>query len=150
MSYELSGEIIKILDELANRFGLAINWADQNVMPYIMELFNKFVSYKIAVNIVPIIVFVIMSGANIWFWGKYYKCFVQAKKDNTSNILIDATVYSCLPNTYYPSTMSIILGITLACFLFGSTIAFICGISNILKLIYIPELYIVEYISQYM
>lgn len=150
MNYGFSNEVIKILDDLAGRFGIAINWADQNVMPYVMELFNKFVSYKIAINIVPIIIFVIMSIANIWFWWKYYKCFVQAKKDNVSNILIDATIYSCIPNSYSPSTISIILGVTLVCFLFASTIAFICGISNLLKLVYIPELYIVECLANYL
>lgn len=150
MNYGFSDEIIKILDDLAGRFGIAINWADQNVMPYVIELFNKFVSYKIAVNTISIILFVLALSTNIIFWRKYYKCLIQAKKDKASNTLIDATIYTYSPSSYLPSTLSIFLGVALTLFLFGSTIAFICSISNLLKLVYIPELYIVEYLASYL
>lgn len=43
----MSEEIIKVLDDLAQRFGIAINWADKNVMPYLQELFDKFINWEI-------------------------------------------------------------------------------------------------------
>ena len=42
----MSEEVIKILDDLAERFGIAINWADKNVMPYLQELFDKFINWE--------------------------------------------------------------------------------------------------------
>ena len=43
----MSEEVIKILDDLAQRFGIAINWADKNVVPYLQELFDKFINWEI-------------------------------------------------------------------------------------------------------
>lgn len=45
----MSEEIIKVLDNLAGRFGIAIDWTSQNVMPYLQELLTRFQHYKIAI-----------------------------------------------------------------------------------------------------
>ena len=149
MTYELSSEVIKILDDLARRFGLVIDWADQNVMPYVTELLGKFISYKIAVNVIPIIIFVIMFGVDIWFCRKLYKYFVQAKKDDTSNILIDVDKYFGIRN-YDFTPLSFVISIILVILSIALAFFFVDSVLNLLKLVYIPELYIIEYISQYM
>ncbi len=41
----MSEEIIKVLDNLGEKFGIAIDWTSQNVMPYIQELMNRYRSY---------------------------------------------------------------------------------------------------------
>ena len=43
----MSEEIIKVLDNLGEKFGIAIDWTSQNVMPYIQELMNRYRSYFI-------------------------------------------------------------------------------------------------------
>ena len=43
----MSDEIIKVLDDLSERFGVAIDWSAENVLPYAQELFQKFVNYEI-------------------------------------------------------------------------------------------------------
>ncbi len=48
----MSEEIIKILDALAEKFGLAINWTSSNVTPYIEWLCGKCVNYEIATSII--------------------------------------------------------------------------------------------------
>lgn len=37
----MSQEIIKVLDNLCEKFGIAIDWTSQNVKPYLQELFCK-------------------------------------------------------------------------------------------------------------
>lgn len=37
----MSEEIIKILDHIGSKFGVAIDWTDKNVMPYLQELADK-------------------------------------------------------------------------------------------------------------
>lgn len=151
MTYELSSEVIKILDDLARRFGLAIDWTSQNVMPYVTELLGRFVSYKIATNIIPVAIFITMIGVNIWFWRKLYKSFVRARQDRESNMFVEACKSdSCNEYYFVLSGASIFLIIFIVFSSLLSTIFGLCGISDLLKLVYIPELYIVEYISQYM
>ena len=44
---EVSDQIIKVLDEVGKRFGLAIDWTQQNIVPYLQELSHKIINYEI-------------------------------------------------------------------------------------------------------
>lgn len=55
----MSDEIIKILDDLAKRFGIAIDWSSKNVVPYLKELFGKFINYELYTSIVWILLGII-------------------------------------------------------------------------------------------
>lgn len=39
----MNNTIIEILNYLGEKFNIAIDWTSENVVPYIQELFNKFV-----------------------------------------------------------------------------------------------------------
>ena len=52
----MSDEIIKILDDLGRRFGIAIDWTSENVVPYLQDLVSRFTSYEILTSIVWIVV----------------------------------------------------------------------------------------------
>ena len=68
----MSEEAIKILDTLANEFGLTINWTSENVLLYLQQLCSKYITYAICTNIVWILV-----GVCLILVGKYL-----AKKAN--------------------------------------------------------------------
>ena len=42
----MSEEIIKVLDELGKRFGIVIDWSNQNIIPYLQELLKRFICYR--------------------------------------------------------------------------------------------------------
>lgn len=62
----MSEEVIKILDALAEKFGLAIDWTSANVLPYLQQLCGKYVTYEIATSVVWILI-----GICLLFVGKY-------------------------------------------------------------------------------
>lgn len=43
----MSTEIIKVLDDLAARFGVAIDWTAENIMPYLKDVISRITIYKI-------------------------------------------------------------------------------------------------------
>ena len=57
----VSDQIIKVLDNLCEKFGLAIDWSSKNIQPYLEELMAKAVNYKFSIatmifsNIITII-----------------------------------------------------------------------------------------------
>ena len=51
----VSDQIIKVLDNLCEKFGLAIDWSSKNIQPYLEELMAKAVNYKIAMSIMWLI-----------------------------------------------------------------------------------------------
>lgn len=48
----VSDEIIKVIDALAEKVGVAIDWTSQNVIPYLEQLCGKYINYEIATSVV--------------------------------------------------------------------------------------------------
>ena len=46
-----SKEWIAILDDLAYRFGVAIDWTSENIIPYLQDLCSRFIKYEIFTSI---------------------------------------------------------------------------------------------------
>ena len=75
---QMSDEIIKVFEYLGGKFGIAIDWTNSNVMPYLQQLFEKFIKWEIATSIawiviaiIPIIIFLILGltiGDYIWIY----------------------------------------------------------------------------------
>lgn len=59
----MSDEVIKILDALTERLGLAIDWSSSNVLPYFQQLCNKYIKYEIATSIIWIVIGMVLLGA---------------------------------------------------------------------------------------
>lgn len=81
----MSEEVIKILDALAEKFGLAIDWTSANVLPYLQQLCSKYVTYEIATSIVWMLI-----GICLLFVGKYViekakYCWGKYKEDRYSD-----------------------------------------------------------------
>lgn len=46
----ISAQIIEVLDDLCRKFGLAIDWSQENIVPYLQELAGKYISWEIAMS----------------------------------------------------------------------------------------------------
>ena len=43
----VSDQIIQVIEHLGQKFGIAINWSSENLMPIVEELCTKYISYEI-------------------------------------------------------------------------------------------------------
>ena len=72
----VSGEIIKVLDDLCRRFGIAVDWTSENVLPYLQDLCSRYIQYEVFTSIawcaLPAVVLVI-SGLLWIIAGVTYK-----------------------------------------------------------------------------
>lgn len=57
----MSEQIIQVLDEIAARFGIAIDWTQTNVVPYLQELMGRYVQYRIIESTITAISMVLVS-----------------------------------------------------------------------------------------
>lgn len=55
----MGNEIIKVLDNLAEKFGIAIDWSSENVLPYLQDLSKRIVNYEIMKDFIWIGMFTI-------------------------------------------------------------------------------------------
>ena len=70
---DMSDEVIKILDALTERLGLAIDWSSSNVLPYFQQLCNKYIKYEIATSIIWIVIgIVLLLGGRYLFKKRKY------------------------------------------------------------------------------
>lgn len=51
-----SDQIIQVLDYLGQKIGVTIDWTSANVMPYLQELFRRFVTWEISTSVACIII----------------------------------------------------------------------------------------------
>lgn len=129
----MSEEIIKVLDNLAQKFGIAIDWTSQNIMPYLEDLASRYIAYNNLIAIVQIAISVILIITGIvciinlikWKNGKNYN----------ENYLSDDPLLCGLGIT--GASILIILGIGL---IIGNTM-------GIIQNVCMPEITILDYIK---
>lgn len=129
----MSEEIIKVLDNLGNRFGVVIDWSNQNIIPYLQELMTRFISYRNTVNIIWIVVCLIVIGLGIFGLVKIIK-WRKSDKYNKDYLSDD--------NLYFTLLMTAFIILIL---IFSITLFY--NVGGLFQNIFIPELTILKYIN---
>lgn len=133
----MSEEVIKILDDLSQRFGIAIDWSSQNVLPYLQDLMTRLIQYKniqaIMWIIISVIVFILVGiilRVMLKYIDKYYD------RDEYSSVYDEDRVFA-------KGFAWFIAGI----FIFVFILVMILNIRGLIQNIYLPEATIIEYIK---
>lgn len=61
----ISSQVIEVLDSVCEKFGIAIDWSQQNVLTYLEDLSRKYIKYEIVTSIAWIIFFSLAIIASI-------------------------------------------------------------------------------------
>lgn len=131
----MSDEIIKILDDLGQRFGIAIDWSSENVMPYLKDLMSRFINYEMITSVVWMVVFIVCC--TVMFIA--IKKLVQYQKSyNKSHIRYEEIIW--------PTITSVIFAFLIVFCLFGIG----CQINDLILCNTIPEKIIINYINTLM
>ena len=79
----MSEEIIKILNILSEKIGISIDWTQENIIPYLEQLFPKYVNYEIATSIVWIVTGILLIITSIYIFKKlkFYKHIISKNDD---------------------------------------------------------------------
>ena len=121
----MSEEIIKILDDLGNRFGIVIDWSSQNIVPYLQDLTSRFIALQ---NTKAIIWIVLLSFGITVTTILMIKGIISAKQENDEDLMF----------------ASVGIGIVIIiCFL----LPLILNIFGLAQNIFTPELTILEYVK---
>lgn len=80
---KLSEEIIAVLDNVCAKFGVAIDWTSENVVPYLTELAGKCVKYELVTSIMWIVSFALLPLACLAVSYKCHKVYIKAEDSDT-------------------------------------------------------------------
>ena len=122
-----SKQIIEVLNYLGEKIGITIEWTAENIMPYLTELFARFIKWEISTSIVWIVLAVLMIAVAIILFTKIEWISDEIDCD------FAGFVFGC-------AIVITILGI----------IVIICQTFDIVKACTIPEMTLYKYISDLM
>lgn len=80
---QISDQIIAVLDDLCQRFGIVIDWSQQNLMPYIEDLCGRYIQYEKASSIAWCVIFAVLIALAGIVWVISWKVY---KKNGYSDI----------------------------------------------------------------
>lgn len=140
----MSEEIIKVLDYICGKLGLAIDWTAENVMPQVIDIFSRYRIYEIALNSIGVVLSICGLIALAVACKKIinsYKICVLEQKDT-----FWWTYYSCGIELSYNTIIPAIIFCVVLMFSIVSICA--CG-SDLMQWAFIPEIKILEMLKGY-
>lgn len=130
----MNSEVIRALESLSEKWGIAIDWTSKNVLPYLQELMGRIIRYELITSVFYLLVSVAMVlSAKLWL-----KYISYCNKRDEEDRFGDYGIYAMLA----------IVGMFI-CVTFG-TVIIICQIEDIIKCIVLPESILLQYIKYYM
>lgn len=139
----MGNEVIKVLDHLCDKFGIAIDWTSANVMPYLQDLMSRIVKYGIYQNVSDIIYCLILLSIVALITRKLYKAsYKYASIYDETNKYDDKSTA-----TFF--TTAFVIGLATTAI---TTIMVLCviktSVNEIIELSTVPEKYVIEMIQE--
>lgn len=129
----MSDEIIKILDALAEKFGIMVDWSQQNIQPYLQDLMHRVIQYNLATGVIWVIFYISIMAI----------CLFIIKKNN-KKFRLDK--YGCIEGSFSSLIYVIVSYILLITFV----ILLPFEIENICQCVFLPEKIIINEIQSIM
>lgn len=105
----ISSQIIEVLNDLCMKFGMAIDWSQENVMPYLQELAGKYISWEVATSwawIVLGVIAILIGIALLIFECKTnvddFLCFIACVFFALGAFIVVCQVFDILECKYFP------------------------------------------------
>ena len=138
----MSQQIIEVLEYFGDKLGVAIDWTTENIMPYIEQLFKRYVTMQIVTSSVLIAIGAMLCIASIVICNILIKQKMKIDKDKI-NILFWERGYSSIEPTFF-GVWVIVLTIGLC---IAGVVLIFCNIMSLLQWIIIPEVPFVREIT---
>lgn len=131
----VSEQIIQVIDALCEKFGIAIDWASENVIPYLEILCGKLITYEICTSIAWMVIMILLSVGSIVAAKKLAPTFRKGVEKNAKS-------YDCGWEIGTGFAIAGLVVLNLA-----TIMVIITQTMDIIKCLTFPEMYIFEYIS---
>ena len=131
----VSEQIIQVLNALCEKFGIAINWTSENVVPYLENLCGKLVAYEIGTSVAWMVIMSLVSIGSIVATKRLYPTFKNGWEEDRLNYDVGWQIGS------------VFAIITLVIINFATICVLGTQIMDIIKCVTFPEMYVFEYVQ---
>ena len=130
-------ELCNVIDKIAEKIGIAIDWSNENVMPYIQDIMQRYRTMNIVNNIIVMTVCAIIITICVIGADKITKGITNGSQNTVSSIWFDAD-YDAV--SIFSMMTSIIIVIS-----FLISVIVLCGaIWELMGWLYVPEVKLLE------
>lgn len=126
----VSDQIIAVIDNICQKMGIAISWGNENIIPYLQVLCEKWIRYTIISSVIKVVLLCGLTFILFKLMMKYVKKHQEASW-----------------NEELPFFMALIFGLLLMTVSIVNILIVPSEIANILKCATFPELYIFEHLQ---
>ena len=81
----MSEQIIEVLEYFGEKFGIAVDWTQENVLPYVTDLAQRIIKYNIFSDIMFLCIFIALGAITINAFKVLYTNFKKAEKEQKPN-----------------------------------------------------------------
>lgn len=129
----MNTEICNVIDKLAENFGIAVDWGNENVVPYIQDLVARYSKYEIVSNAISWMICIVLAGVCIIG-------IIRSVKNIKREAICDKDVYET-EDWEYVHIIIIVMSILV---LIGCTILACCFADNLIRWIFVPDVSFVK------
>lgn len=143
---EVSDQIIKVLDKIAEQIGLAVDWTQENIIPYVKDLLTRYATTQIISNIVAggiYLSLIIISVVMI------IHILRQRNKSNTKSIFIMSEDGALFDEGWINVFGIIVIFISIIVLIIG-IIGFPCCVNSVIGWSTVPEVQIISDLNMMM
>lgn len=135
----MSDGIIKILDNVCEKFGIVVNWSSDNVVPYIKDVMERFVRFRVAESVFYIILGV-LSLCSLFVIYRLLKWCNRNSHEYAKRYTRSANMYRL---------MFVVLLSLFILFSVSGVLMVLINIHSIIELKTIPEKAFIDYVMSY-
>lgn len=136
-------ELCNVIDKIAEKIGVAINWSSENVMPYIQDIIQRYRTMNIVNDIIFIAVSSIIITICVIVAVKIAKGIINGSQNAESSIWFDAD-YDMVSTFSMATSLIIVIS-------FLISVIVLCGaIGGLVGWLYVPEVKLLEVLKGFM
>ena len=130
-------ELCNVIDKIAEKIGVAIDWSSENVMPYIQDIMQRYRAMSIIETIIIMTVCAIIITICIIIAVKMIKGIINGSQNTESSIWFDAD--------FDMVSIFSIVTCTIIAFSFLISVIVFCGATGeLMGWLYVPEVKLLE------
>ena len=132
----MSEEVIKIFDYIGEKLGIAIDYTQDNIYPYLEDLWHRYITYEIIKNSIGCIVSIILILISLFIAKKMCISYKEIQNGTVKNNFFFYLGYRNAPEM---NDISIILSILIPVLIVICIAIIIISLTCILEWALIPE-----------
>ena len=143
----MSEEIIKVFDYIGEKLGIVIDYTQENIQPYLEDLWHRYITYEIVINSLKFIGGFIVTLICLYFILRFFKAVKKADNGEIDSLFYYRKIVGLHDSDIEMRDLGFVI-VFVSC-LVGAIFAILTffQLLNLIELLIIPEKFMLELVK---